>query len=287
MARDLSFESACQIVKGEYPELVKDIDKFAGIVLTAGTAIAAIPIAAAVGPTVLTPAAIILTAVGTLSNLLGVKNEILAISEHIIAKVTSKRDKDTLKMFERMQQAYTLTCYTSFFEALYRDKELAPLLKKIKMTGEEKCNTAMYAAKDLLGKDSTKTNDTEMGWLKFVIDLPQPGDTFEAQRKLLSPLYQLLANRVKKFFELVQPRGNSAGGKGMIEYRAKHSEGDVPYALSASKTASCQPLATRASAADGSAPDECPTTRQARSHHPASSQRNEQHQDRGAPAGRL
>ena len=41
-------------------------------------------------------------------------------------------------------------------------------------------------------------------------------------------------------------------GRGAIEYRAKHREGDCPHALSASKTASCQPLATRASAADGS-----------------------------------
>jgi len=86
---------------------------------------------------------------------------------------------------------------------------------------------------------------------------------------------------------LVQPRGKSAGGKGMIEYRAKHREGDCPHALSTSKTASCQPLATRASTADGSAHYECPTTRQARSHHSGSSQRNEQHQDRGTPAGRL
>ncbi len=219
MAKDLSFESACQIVKGEYPELANDIDKFSGIVLTAGVTAAVIPIAAAVGPTVLTPAAIILTAVGTLSNLLGVKNEFLAISEHIIAKVTSKRDKDTLKMFERMQQAYTLTCYTSFFEALYRDKELAPLLKKIKMTGEEKCNAAMYAAKDLLGKDSIQTSDTEMGWLKFAIDLPQPGDTFETQRKLLSPPYQLLANRIKRFFELeiVKKQVQQSGGLEKIE----------------------------------------------------------------------
>jgi hypothetical protein len=219
MAKDLSFESACQIVKDEYPELVNDIDKFSSIVLIAGSTMAAVPIAAAVGPTILTPAAIILTAVGTLSNLLGVKNEILTISENIITKVTRKRDKDTLKMFERMQQAYTLTCYTSFFEALHRDKELAPLLKRIKMTGEEKRTTVMQAAKDLLSKTNIQTSDTEMSWLEFVIDLPQPGDTFETQRKLLSPLYQLLVNRIKNFFELeiVKKQVQQSGGLEKIE----------------------------------------------------------------------
>jgi hypothetical protein len=50
---------------------------------------------------------------------------------------------------------------------------------------------------------------------------------------------------------LVQLRGNSAGGEGIIEYRAKRSEGGVFQALSASKTASCQLLATGTSAADG------------------------------------
>ena len=87
--------------------------------------------------------------------------------------------------------------------------------------------------------------------------------------------------------ELVQPRGNSAGGKGMIEYRAKHREGDCPHALSTSKTASCQPLATGASAADGSAHHECPTTGQARSHHPGSRHRNEHHPHRGTKAGSI
>jgi NACHT N-terminal Helical domain 7 len=219
MEKDLSFESACQIIKGEYPELANDIDKFSSIVFIAGTTMAAIPIAAAVGPTILTPAAIVLTAVGTLSNLLGVKNEIFAISESIIAKVTNKRDKDTLKMFERMQQAYTSTCYTSFFEALYSDKELAPLLKRIKMTGEEKRTTVMYAVKDLLGKSNAQTSDTEKSWLEFVIDLPQPGDTFETQSKLLLPLYQGLVNRIRNFFELVivKKQVEQSGGLEKIE----------------------------------------------------------------------
>lgn len=201
MAKDLSFEGACQIIKGECPELVSDIDKFSSLVLTTGVA-ATIPITVAVGPTVLTPAAIILTTVGTLSNLFGVKNEILAISERVIAKVISRRDRDTLKEFERMRQAYSMICYTAFFEAIYHDETLLPLMRKLKMTKEEKYNLIIHATKDLLGKDHERTNDIETDWLKLAIDLPQPGDTFERQHKLLSPLYELLADRLGNFFEL-------------------------------------------------------------------------------------
>jgi hypothetical protein len=54
---------------------------------------------------------------------------------------------------------------------------------------------------------------------------------------------------------------------GMIVYRAIQNEGDFSPALSASNTASCQSLATRASAAGGSVPNECPTPDQERSPH--------------------
>ena len=62
----------------------------------------------------------------------------------------------------------------------------------------------------------------------------------------------------------VQSRGNNMGGESMIEYKV---EGDFSHALSASNTAPCQSLATRAPAADGSVPNECPTTGQERSPH--------------------
>jgi hypothetical protein len=223
MKKDLSFENACQIIKGEYPELVNDIDKFSSVILAAGTTVAAIPIAIAVGPTAITPAAIILIAVGTLSNLLGVKNEISTISEKIIVKIANKRDKDTLKLFERMQHAFSLTCYTSFFEALNQHEHLSPLLKKIKLTGEEKHSIAVYAAKDLLGRSDIQTANVEMDHIKFEIDLPQPGDTLQTQRRRLLPLYQQLAKRAEKFFELetVKRQIQESGGQEKVEKALK------------------------------------------------------------------
>jgi peptidoglycan/LPS O-acetylase OafA/YrhL len=64
-----------------------------------------------------------------------------------------------------------------------------------------------------------------------------------------------------------QPHGNNVRGEAMIEYRAKQSEGDFSHALVTSNASSYQPFATRASAADGSIHNECPTTGQERPPH--------------------
>ena len=74
MVMDLTFESACKIVKDEHPELARDIDAFLNIALATGVTTLAVPIAAVSGATTLTPALIILTAIGTLSNLFGVRH---------------------------------------------------------------------------------------------------------------------------------------------------------------------------------------------------------------------
>jgi hypothetical protein len=195
MAMDFTFESVCKIVKHEHPELAPDIDAFLNIALTSGVTTLAVPIAAASGAVTLTPALIILTAIGTLSNLFGVKNEISKVGERIISKITSKREQDVHVQYMHMQDAYTLICYTAFFEALTRDKQLAPLLKKIKMKREEKINTAIVAARDLWGQVSTVSDDNEitpgkLAIFKYEIAMPQPGDTFEAQRQCLAPLYE-------------------------------------------------------------------------------------------------
>src|SRR5258707_11023037 len=91
MTEDLTFKSACQHVKDECPNLSQVIDYFLNIALTAGVTTLAAPIAVASGATALTPALIILTAVGTLSNMFGVKNEIFKASETLVALFTGKR----------------------------------------------------------------------------------------------------------------------------------------------------------------------------------------------------
>lgn len=81
---DLSFQRACQIVNGRYPELENDIRQIASIFLGAGVVLTAGPVAVASGQTTLTAAAIYLTAVATFSKFFGIKNEILSISGRLI-----------------------------------------------------------------------------------------------------------------------------------------------------------------------------------------------------------
>lgn len=207
MVMDLTFESACKLVKNEHPELAPDIDAFLNIALATGVATLAVPITVASGATALTPALITLIAIGTLSNLFGVKNDIFKVGERIISKITSKRDQNAHEQYMQMQYAYILICYTAFFETLARDKQLAPLLKKIKMKREEKIRTAIMASKDLWGQSATVTDENEisqgkLAMFKYEISMPQPGDTFETQQQCLTPLYEQLAKRVAVFFEL-------------------------------------------------------------------------------------
>ena len=219
MAMDLTFEEACKIVKNEYPELGTNIDAFSSLILVSGVAIAAIPIATATGLAVLTPATIVLTAIGTLSNLFGIKNEVPKMFGPIISKITNKRSQDPHDQFARMQRAYTLICYTAFFDMLLHDKQLAPLLKKIKLSEEEKRQMLSCTVRDLFGEARNVTGDVDENFLRFEIDLPYPGDTFKTQRECLLPLYQKLAELIGKFFEMdiVRDKVQAMGGKAKIE----------------------------------------------------------------------
>jgi hypothetical protein len=159
------------------------------------------------GAAALTPAIIILTAIGTLSNCFGVKNEIFNLGKHIISKIISKRDANVHEQYIQMQHAYTLICYTAFFETLANDKQLIPLFKKIKMKPHEKISIVIAASKELWGLPSTITNDNDIAQsklavFKYEIAMPHPGDTFETQRLYLAPLYEQLAKRIIVFSEL-------------------------------------------------------------------------------------
>jgi hypothetical protein len=212
MSTDCTFESVCKIVKDGYPELASDVDAFLNIALTAGVATLAIPIAAASAATILTPALITLMAIGTLSNLFGVKNEIFKVGQRIISKITSGRSRNVHDQYILMQHVYILICYAAFFETLANNKQLAPLIKKIKIKRGEKISTAIMASKDLWDQPSNATDNNEitqdkLATFKYEIAMPQPGDTFKTQRQRLTPLYEQLAGRVAAFLnlEIIKP----------------------------------------------------------------------------------
>ena len=196
MAIDLTFASVCKSLQDECPEMAEDINNFSTIILALSVAATAGPVAVAVGLTSATPLAVGLTAIGTLANLIGIKNEIPRIAISIINKVASKREDDPFTHFKRLECAYYLLCYTSFFEALGQDKQLSRLLKNAKVTKNDKLSVTRKATQELWGSTTTQTsenNDNETTLLNFKLELPHPAVTFEEQTQQLQPLYEYLA----------------------------------------------------------------------------------------------
>lgn len=206
MAIDLTFDGVCKSIQDEYPDIVDDINIISDIALTLGVVAAAAPITAVAvtGATAVTPTMIALTAVGTLANLFAVKDKIPQTVERIIDKITSKKDDDPLQQITRMERAYYLICYTAFFEALGREKELIPLLKKIKVKPSEKNSILTGAMNELQSAtqvtgDQTVFNNRGNPFI-FQIEMPHPGDTLHVECEKLRPLYKQLATSVEYFF---------------------------------------------------------------------------------------
>ena len=202
MPTDFSFEGICKSLKNDFPEIVEDIDNISSVILAVGVAVTASPVAAAIGVGI-APLAIAATAVGTLSSVLGVKDTIVKLLTKVIDKITSKKESGLLQQLERMERAYYLICYTSFFEALAQEKQLAPLLKKAKMTQDKKLLFSETASERLWRKsgqiDKTGKEPIE-SLLNFKFALPHPTAPFQQQKEQLMPLYKQLSEGAKIFF---------------------------------------------------------------------------------------
>jgi hypothetical protein len=209
MAKDLiTFESVCKSLIDEHPDKADDLKTLSDIALVLGVAATAGPLTA-ITVAGATPAVIALTAIGTLANFFAVKDKVHQTVEYLISKITNKKDDDPLQQMRRMERAYHLICYTAFFEALSRDKELAPLIKKVKLKPDEKVIILADALKKLPSTtqvmldapDRDPYREHERATLfRFQIDLPHPGDTLQVEREKLQPLYKQLAMGTEVFF---------------------------------------------------------------------------------------
>jgi hypothetical protein len=209
MAKDLiTFESVCKSLIDEHPDKADDLKTLSDIALALGVAATAGPLTA-ITVAGATPAMIALTAIGTLANFFAAKDKVHQTVEYLVSKITNKKDNDPLQQMRRMERAYHLICYTAFFEALSRDKELAPLIKKVKLKPDEKVIILADALKKLPSTtqvmldapDRDPYREHERATLfRFQIDLPHPGDTLQVEREKLQPLYKQLAMGTEVFF---------------------------------------------------------------------------------------
>lgn len=195
MMIDLSFNSVRKLVRNNYSELIDEVDALSGLILLVTVATTGNPITAAA----------LSAAVGTLSSLLTVKNEFPKLGKKIIEKITSKNDNDPLALQQRMEVAYCLICYTAFFDALSRSKQLVQIIEQVKLTPEDKLmllNVAQEGLKTKGSKSPVKTKESsEHQLLDVPISFPHPVESFDAQCKRLQPLYTMLAKGTEDFLE--------------------------------------------------------------------------------------
>jgi hypothetical protein len=98
---DLNFKEVCNLIKKDEPKLIDAVDRL-------------VSLAVIFSPVVLGPAA------AALLPLLSVKNELVKMGKYVFDSFVKKEDSDYLAKQQRMQVAYSLLVFTSFFEALDR-----------------------------------------------------------------------------------------------------------------------------------------------------------------------
>lgn len=104
MALDLSFKQVCELIKKDQqhdPLFIDIVDKFLGLTLLCGPVFAG-PAAAAFLP------------------LITAKNELIRLGKSVFKVFSDKKDDDYVDRQQRMQVAYSLICFSAFFEALDR-----------------------------------------------------------------------------------------------------------------------------------------------------------------------
>ena len=114
---DITFKEVCKLIKNDEtnePELIKAVDNLLGLTMICS-------------PIFLGPAS------AAFLPFLGVKDELVKIGKNIFKKFSQKKGTDYLERQERMQMAYGLLIFTSFFEALDKKipKNLREEIKKI------------------------------------------------------------------------------------------------------------------------------------------------------------
>lgn len=185
-----TFKDVCTFIKKDEPGLVDDVDKVLGFVLI----LAPIVALGASSPAVL-----------PLLALLGVKKELTDIGKTLLKKLTVKKDTDFLARQRRMEAAYILICYTSFFEAV--DSLFPHVRKFLKLKSSEK----LVFHKEFLRqvpKDPTKILKAGISEIEsfdsLEIPFPHPVESFDEHVSQIEEIYSKLAIGVKALFKQLE-----------------------------------------------------------------------------------
>lgn len=184
MATKLSFQEIHKLVKKDKDsQLIKAVDTLAGLVI------------------VCSPAAFGASAAAVLG-LVSAKNEITKLGQRIVRRLTTKKGADFLERQRRMEIAYCLICYTSFFDAVA--KALPALKKRLGLKATEQFTLSKVAAKRFeLPKRRLNQSDAypDAGLMTHELYLPHPVDDFDQQTKQMGALHEELAKGFIAFLE--------------------------------------------------------------------------------------
>ena len=184
MPKDITFKEVCNFIKNDDGELITAT----GNLLSA---------AILCSPIVFGPAA--LPALG----LLGAKNELTALGKSLLSKLTSKEEADYLSRMRRMEIAYGLICYTSFFDAL--DRTLPDdLRKEIALQLEEKKLIVDQSVKRTVRKSLPQEDGLLIeleGPFSEPLLYPHPTSSIEDIESNHSRLYEKMTINFVKFVE--------------------------------------------------------------------------------------
>jgi len=185
MSIDLTFRQVCEFIRKDEPTLIDSVDRILCLAIVCS-------------PVVLGPGAL------PLLGLLPAKNELTKIGKDIFAKFVGKKDSDFLAHQERMEQAYGLICFTSFFEAV--DRVLpTPLRKRIELLPEDRRCISDKAIRVLEAKASaTRIRSGAAGMTNvpaISVPFPHPIEAFGDQRERLSQLYGQMVGRLSELLE--------------------------------------------------------------------------------------
>jgi adenylate kinase family enzyme len=187
MKTNFTFDDVCKFLKDGYPDLKDDIDAFLSLLILFS------PLCFS------NPATSTLTAIGVISDLLGVKGAIVQLGEKLLKKITSTND-DPVDKYQRMQVAYTLICYTAFFDSL--DNTIPDIMSELKLKGSEKKWLSQSAIDKLRGKEDENISEIELPKVIYKeLDLPHPANNFDIQKKQLIPIYEELSKGFATFLE--------------------------------------------------------------------------------------
>jgi hypothetical protein len=187
MALELTFKQVCEFIKKDQRSdapLIEAVDKLLGLTLICAQAFLG-PAAVALLPTI------------------AVKNEMVRLGKSVFKVLTSRSDQDYLAREQRMQTAYTLICYTAFFDAL--DQSIPQTLRtKIGLSEEKKtllargCGVKFECAEHASAQD-VQTLAAANPIAGFPVPFPHPTETLEEQLAQRAELWRQMSQGFAEF----------------------------------------------------------------------------------------